>query len=106
MAVRATRPLETGSAPAQPEASKAPARGTRQSAQAGLSSRSLSHPLKVVDVLSKQRQCGHQNTVMLVSQPRLLNLSSLSSFLQDGQIGHSFSVASVNVTLAAIVFEG
>jgi hypothetical protein len=26
--------------------------------------------------------------------------------LQAGQIGHSFSVASVNVTLAAIVFDG
>src|ERR1035437_3204867 len=83
-AKKAARLSETGSAPAPPKASKAPTRGTRQSAQAGLSSRSLSYPLKVVDVLNKQRQCGHQNTVMLVSQPRLLNLSSLSSFLQAG----------------------
>src|ERR1019366_6442196 len=105
-AMRAARPPETGSTPARPEASKASAKGTRQSIQAGFSFRSLFHPLKVVDVLSKQRQCGHQNTVMLVSQPRRLNLSSLSSFLQAGQIGHSFSVASVNATLAAIVFDG
>src|SRR5664279_1916256 len=89
MAVRATRPLETGSAPAQPEASKALAGGTRQSAQAGFSSRYLSHPLKVVDVLSKQRQCGHQNTVMLVSQPRLLNLSS-PQFLLAGRANRPF----------------
>ena len=72
----------------------------------GLIRLARSHPLKVVDVLSRVRQCGHQKTVMLVSQPRFLNLSSLNSFLQDGQMGHSSSLASVKVTLAAMVFNG
>jgi len=35
-----------------------------------------------------------------------LDQRSGSSFLQEGHIGHSSSLASVNVTLAAIVFNG
>jgi hypothetical protein len=69
----------------------------------GLRAESRPHPLNVVEVLNKQRQYGHQKAVMLVSQPRRLNLSSRSSFLQQGHIGHSSSLASVYVSLAAIV---
>ena len=60
------------------------------------------YPLNVADVLRSERQCGHQNVVNVLIQPRFLYLISRNSCLQNGQIGHSESLAGMNWIFSAI----